>query len=532
LGGRKLKETVSGIMFMLLFVGVLTLAFDVRPASAQAEAIFINADGSVSPSTAPIGTLDNVTYVLVDNVNGGITVQRSNIVIDGGGYMVTPTSSGNIGFNLTNVDNVTITNTVLVVEYTANAAYGYGFLLVNTNDSQILGNDIHASSISVTAFNLTSCFGDNVSNNLETGAFYGIALFGSCYNTLFNDSFVVGAVDGALLQSSDNNTVTGNYISRYASWGGFSPSGLELSSSGNNTLIGNDIRDNGQGVSLESSNNNILTANNITGSYGTFVDGEAYPIYPNDGIGLNIESSSHNEIYHNNIADNVFHDYFHDIYTARNVASDGSQNTWDDLYPSGGNYWSDYNGTDLKNGPYQNVTGSDGVGDTPYVIDANNTDNYPLMGQVSNFDFAGGVDVQAVSNSTVSDFQVNGTSLAFNVSAANGTATFCRLSVPTAVSNGTLAIFVNGTKVQYEQVTGLNSNVSYLYFTFGHSTASTASPEFPDPLILTVLILTVFIAAVLLTVAIHRKKNSNSIKRAMGDQPHPKKEARANEPNL
>jgi hypothetical protein len=52
---------------------------------------------------------------------------------------------------------------------------------------------------------------------------------------------------------------------------------------------------------------------------------------------------------------------------------------WDDGYPSGGNYWSDYAGIDVFSGPYQNITSYDGIGDTPYIIDANNTDRYPLM---------------------------------------------------------------------------------------------------------------------------------------------------------
>ncbi|MCL4429662.1 MAG: hypothetical protein M1167_02805 [Chloroflexi bacterium] len=35
-----------------------------------------------------------------------------------------------------------------------------------------------------------------------------------------------------------------------------------------------------------------------------------------------------------------------------------------------GNYWADYNGSDANH---------DGVGDTPYIIDKTNIDNYPLM---------------------------------------------------------------------------------------------------------------------------------------------------------
>jgi nitrous oxidase accessory protein NosD len=42
--------------------------------------------------------------------------------------------------------------------------------------------------------------------------------------------------------------------------------------------------------------------------------------------------------------------------------------TWDD--GKEGNYWSDYNGSDLN---------KDGIGDTPYVFDVQNEDRYPLM---------------------------------------------------------------------------------------------------------------------------------------------------------
>lgn len=58
------------------------------------------------------------------------------------------------------------------------------------------------------------------------------------------------------------------------------------------------------------------------------------------------------------------------------------RNAWDYGYPLGGNYWSEYNGTDTYRGQFQNVTGIDGIGDTAYEITGTSgkcEDRYPLM---------------------------------------------------------------------------------------------------------------------------------------------------------
>jgi parallel beta-helix repeat protein len=70
-------------------------------------------------------------------------------------------------------------------------------------------------------------------------------------------------------------------------------------------------------------------------------------------------------------------------------AYDDGLNAWDNGYPGGGNLWSDYSGLDNLKGPGQNESGSDGIGDTPYLFDFSQ-DNYPLKpwltGYVHNID--------------------------------------------------------------------------------------------------------------------------------------------------
>ncbi len=109
---------------------------------------------------------------------------------------------------------------------------------------------------------------------------------------------------------------------------------------------------------------------------------------------LELESSFNNTIYGNTfwarfgysvILDNssgnrFFNNTFNMFEWEQQVTVWGdSTNVWDIGYPDGGNHWNDYSGTDFYSGPYQNETGSDGIGDIPYVINENNQDNYPLV---------------------------------------------------------------------------------------------------------------------------------------------------------
>jgi parallel beta-helix repeat protein len=140
-----------------------------------------------------------------------------------------------------------------------------------------------------------------------------------------------------------------------------------------NVIYNNSFSYNHTGISLLCYYDSII-GNTITNnsSYGISID-NAYEntiienVIQNNPCGIRAIFTENNSIYHNYIYDDVFE-----------LNIDLPTNDWDDGYPSGGNYWSDYIGDDVFQGEGQNIPGADGIGDTPYVIN-DNQDHYPFM---------------------------------------------------------------------------------------------------------------------------------------------------------
>jgi len=259
--------------------------FCVRPVKAQYQGdITVNADGSVSPLTAPINQTGNI-YTLTSGVDGSISISRNNAVFDGQGY----TLLGELSLN--DVSNVTVKNFIT----------GYGGL-----QTEQVGIYLTETSNAVVANNTVTGMGSILAMNAE------------------------GLYAGIYVDDGGSNVITGN-------------------------ILLNDM----DGMDFYNTENNLIVGNSITDMSNPW---DGY------GPGVFFDHASNNTIYHNNFMINPA--------VQQQASGSNSINIWDDGYPSGGNYWSDYQTR------YPNATeiGSSGIGNTPYVIDANNTDRYPLMG--------------------------------------------------------------------------------------------------------------------------------------------------------
>ncbi len=220
---------------------------------------------------------------------------------------------------------------------------------------------VNCTRITVKNLNLTNNFDslDLVSttnstiiqNNVTDNGFALVLLQSS--NNSISDNKITKSYDAITLDSSNHNQISRNTIVNNAG------AAVHLLDSSNNTISNNNITGNVQGVGLEwGSHYNRIIENNVARSRFR-------------ALSIQVECSG-NEVLHNNF----MIDSSYDIYIN---SPEFNVQIWDDGYPSGGNYWSIYDGLDFYTGTYQNLSGSDGIGDTALILGGKNADRYPLM---------------------------------------------------------------------------------------------------------------------------------------------------------
>lgn len=426
----------------------------------------------------------NGTYhenVVVNKTVSLIGENKSNTIIDGGGMGI--------------VVNVT-SNNVVITKFTVRNSGHYfpnsGICVFHSNRTNITGNTMKSSC-------------------------YGILLYYSNNNTVTGNTMINNSGHGIVLHVSDDNTISANNLTNNDS------EAINLFRSDRNRVQDNDIVNNKRGIWMDESTHNIFVNNNIEKEIG--IADSKYNSFVGNNItdgGLALHSCDDNNIIENNVINNEYgvflassngnhichNNFINNTYQAY-VFEEFFNNTWDDGYPSGGNYWSDYNGTDLFSGPNQNETGNDGIGDTQYALDAYTIDNFPLMAPINIFNAGtwNGVsyNVDVISNSTVSNFYFNpeeGAFLRFNVTGEHGTTGFCRVTIPQDllwVEDG-WTVLVGGDPVEYTVIP--DKNFTFLYLTYNRTTKTVliqgthVIPEFPVAITMPLLIFATLLVAI------------------------------------
>ena len=357
---------------------------------------------------------NSVILVAANNVYiSGFTIQKSGVMKSG----ILIDSSGN------NISHNTITNS-------SNGIY-LSFSIRNT----VFNNTVSDNKYGI---HLDSSNNNQIHNNYVPDNKYGIALYSSDNNEIFSNNASSNKINGIHLQSSSYNVISCNI----ASLNNFD--GISLDFSDNNLVSGNTVSNNDYGIRLDNSINNAISGNMVSNNYfGTYF----------------YSSSNNNTIYHNNFIDNTKQVYDYDPEAP-------SINTWDDGHPSGGNYWSDYTGQDLN---------GDGIGDTPYVIDANNQDTHPLIGAFSDFNIIWEdktYHATTICNSTISNLrftigrETGNRIISFYVTGEDGTVGFCRVEIPTDIMNYPYVVLVDEEEIIPTLLDFSNKTHVYLCITY------------------------------------------------------------------
>jgi parallel beta-helix repeat protein len=303
--------------------------------------VYIRSDGSIEPADVlPIQFNGDTYHLTGDVVDRKIVVQRSNIVIDGNGFALrqTPIDRNQSGateqgwrcaIDLDDQNNVTIQHVVF--------------------DSCVQGIEfMHASNVFI-------------SNNSFLGNTIAGIIFSSSLNVIIEKNLFFNDTGGIRFAISSYLIAENTFKS--CSYG----IGLLGGNSSGNSIVGNVIAEGSFGIMMESVSEEHVEANNITGNeFGIYLTRASNSTFVRNNF-VNNNYSAYSGVFFNGT-------YLNPDYPAgySNAQSASQQNVWNQ--DGKGNFYSDYNGTDMDH---------NSVGDTPYVIDENNQDNYPLISMVS-----------------------------------------------------------------------------------------------------------------------------------------------------
>jgi len=352
--------------------------------------IFLNNSYAVRLGGANNTAIDNIFENCGIVTYGATHIIENNTVNEKPIYYYTNTRDivvpGDGGqFIIVNCLNMTIKNT--------NASLSsVGVVLAYTNNSMVESNICSNNQHGIELF----CSNNNtIRQNEITGNEKGVYIAGSEHNKIV-DNIVSLNIDGLYVYSSNNN-ITDNIVA-FNSFAGIRFEGGYYGTISNSRIKRNLISNNTYGIYVwseygpyySSFSYNYLEENIICYNQdGVFAEGvksacntiQSNSINNNVKNGLNLRGFNNNTICQNNITDNqngidlyrssnniIYHNNF--INNTCQAYCNESINVWDQDYPTGGNYWSDYVGIDSNH---------DGIGDTEYVIVENNTDRYPLM---------------------------------------------------------------------------------------------------------------------------------------------------------
>nr|MDO8110468.1 NosD domain-containing protein [Candidatus Sigynarchaeota archaeon] len=169
-------------------------------------------------------------------------------------------------------------------------------------------------------------------------------------NKILNCSY--GFLIGSGNYTCNDSIISDNIIANNSVYGIRMANWDDNGISKNITIEFNVIDHNAIGIFLRRSRDNIFRGNNFT----------------RNGYGIQYtETIGPNTFYYNNFMLNTKH------------LSNSINNLWNTAYPWGGNYWDNYTLVDVFHGPGQNISGADGIGDTPITLINGGIDLYPLM---------------------------------------------------------------------------------------------------------------------------------------------------------